>query len=153
MMKIRNWMVIVLMVFVCPLAARAKLERTNAAWDTRLPDRGNFAANLWLGYETFDYSAVDVQGELLNSTLYLAYGIFDTWSVSVQTGYSGATLEGPGYKRSQDDATDLKAATTFRVLDETASGIDVAFRGTGTSHGQDSGAGHCRLQPGRPAHR
>jgi hypothetical protein len=124
-MKIRNFVILTVVLLLIPMAAHAEWERTVSAWDTRLPDKGKLQVTVWGGYWETEFSSVDL--EEITGYLDITYGISDSWSVALSPSYYDWDLD-PG--SSDSGISDTTIMTTWRFLDEAASGFDMAVQGS-----------------------
>lgn len=144
-MKIRNFVIFAVALLLVPMAAHAEWERTVSAWDTRLPDKGKLQVTVWGGYWETEFSSVDLEER--TGYLDIVYGISDNWSVALSPSYYDWSVD-PG--SSDSGISDTSIMTTWRFLDEAASGFDMAVQGslyipTGDA---DKGLGADRYSPG-----
>lgn len=129
-MHLCKYLLAVLIICAVPISAKAQLERTIWARDTRTPDQGNVSPSLGWGYETYEYKGMKVDGHTMTTSFFLSYGILANWSVGFKATYDKWQETGYGVEFCEDGAGDAEAITTVRMLDEDKSGIDLALRGS-----------------------
>jgi len=124
-MKASKWLIVAFILCLFPVTASAEWERTISAWDTRLPAQGKLQVSLWDGYETWGDEGAD--GKSIVGTLYVNYGLTDKWSVCLAPSFYRWQEHGIG---SESGLSDTGLMTTYRFLDESKSGLDLAVMGS-----------------------
>ena len=127
-MRFCTWVYTVCIFLFVPVAVHAELERTVSAWDARTPDRGNVLANIWSTYGDYHYKTIDAAGETFDYQILLSYGITEWWSIGVIAAWSRWEENYYGIQFSEKGIGDTQAVSTFRLLDESHTGFDLALR-------------------------
>jgi hypothetical protein len=147
-MKSRKSIAALAVILLLPVMASAEWERTVGAWDTRLPDKGEFQTSFWGNYSKAEVGNADLTGK--DAYFDVVYGISDEWSVYVSPSFSAWSLDGGA---SESGLSDTMLQTTYRFRDEAADNFGLAVMGrllvpTGN---EDKGLGGGTFEPGAKA--
>ena len=144
-MNARQGMAAVAILGLLAASAVADWERTISAWDTKLPDEGNVQLSLWGSY--WEWEAGRADGNTLEARLYADYGIADNWSLSIAPGFTRWDVDHGG---DEAGIADTYLMTTYRFIDEAASGFDMAVMGSVSlpTGDDDDGLGTGNVEPG-----